>query len=125
MTADPILAIDLGKYKCVACAYDRATAAADYRTVTTSRAEVERLIRAARPAVVAIEACALAGWVHDLCAELRIPYRVAVNPRPDDHQTRLDLSRSRAAPGPAGRPPAVRAASGRRPGVAEDSEQRE
>jgi hypothetical protein len=46
MTADTILAIDLGKYKCVACAYDRATTAAEYRTVTTSRAEVERLIRA-------------------------------------------------------------------------------
>jgi Transposase IS116/IS110/IS902 family len=43
MTGTPILAIDLGKYKCVACAYDRA--AAEYRTVTTSRAEVERLIR--------------------------------------------------------------------------------
>ena len=43
MTADTILAIDLGKYKCVACAYDRATAAADYRTIPTCRAEVERL----------------------------------------------------------------------------------
>src|SRR5688500_1426938 len=74
---DTILAIDLGKYKCVACAYDRATAAADYRTVATSRAEVQRLIRAAGPAVVVIEACSLAGWVHDLCAELGVPCRVA------------------------------------------------
>ena len=48
MSADTILAIDLGKYKCVACAYDRVTAAAEYRTITTSRAEVERLIRATR-----------------------------------------------------------------------------
>ena len=37
MSADTILAIDLGKYKCVACVNDRATAAADYRAVTTSR----------------------------------------------------------------------------------------
>ena len=77
MTGTTILAIDLGKYKCVACAYDRATAAAEFRTVTTTRAEVERLIRTAGPAVVVIEACSLAGWVHDLCGELRIPCRVA------------------------------------------------
>jgi transposase len=77
MTGTPILAIDLGKYKCVSCAYDRATAAAEYRTVTTSRTEVERLIRATRPAVVVIEACTLAGWVHDLCGELGVPCRVA------------------------------------------------
>ena len=74
---DPILAIDLGKYKCVACTYDRATTAAEFRTITTSRAEVERLIRAARPAVVVIEACSLAGWVHDLCAELGVRCKVA------------------------------------------------
>jgi transposase len=75
--AGPILAIDLGKYKCVACSYDRATAAADFRAIDTSRAEVERLIRRARPAVVVIEACSLAGWVHDLCGRLGVPCRVA------------------------------------------------
>jgi transposase len=77
MSANTILAIDLGKYKCVACAYDRATAAAEYLTVTTSRAEVERLIRRAAPAVVVFEACSLAGWVHDLCGELGVPCKVA------------------------------------------------
>jgi transposase len=75
--AGTILAIDLGKYKSVACAYDRATAAADFRAVGTSRAELERLIRRARPAAVLIEACALAGWVHDLCGELGVPCKVA------------------------------------------------
>src|SRR6476659_9163239 len=75
--AGTILAIDLGKYKCVACLYDRATAAADFRTLDTSRAELERFLRRARPAVVVIEACTLAGWVHDLCAELGIPCKVA------------------------------------------------
>src|SRR6476620_6522512 len=77
MTGTPILAIDLGKYKCVACTYDRGTAAAEYRTITTSRAEVERLIRATRPSVVVIEACTPAGWVHDLCRELGVPVKVA------------------------------------------------
>src|SRR3954467_6816868 len=75
MTGTTILAIDLGKYKCVACAYDRATAAAEFRTTPTSRAEVERLIRRARPAVVVIEACSLAGWVHDLCERLGVRCR--------------------------------------------------
>ena len=32
MTGTTILAIDLGKYKCVACAYDKTTAAAEFRT---------------------------------------------------------------------------------------------
>jgi transposase len=77
MISTTILAIDLGKYKCVSCAYDRATATALFCTITTSRAEVERLIRNGRPAVVVIEACTLAGWVHDLCAELGVPCKVA------------------------------------------------
>jgi transposase len=77
MTGTTILALDLGKYKCVSCAYDKATAAAEFRTLTTSRAEVERLIRTTAPAVVVIEACTLAGWVHDLCAELGVPCKVA------------------------------------------------
>src|SRR5205823_10418840 len=63
--------------KCVACVYDRATAAADFRALDTSLAEVERLIRRPRPAVVVIEACTPAGWVHDLCAEIGVPCRVA------------------------------------------------
>src|SRR5262249_22070507 len=62
MTSAPILAVDLGKYKCVACAYGRAAAAAAFHTVTTSRAELARLIGRLRPAVVVIEACSLARW---------------------------------------------------------------
>ena len=75
-TAGPILAIDLGKYKCVACVYhaaDRHT----FHALDTSLAEVERLVRRTRPAVVVIEACSLAGWVHDLCGGLGVPCKVA------------------------------------------------
>lgn len=75
--SDTILAVDLGKYKCVACVYHKPTAAAEYRTVDTSRAEVEQLIRSTRLAVVVIEACTLSGWVSDLCGELGVPCRVA------------------------------------------------
>jgi transposase len=74
--AGPILAIDLGKYKCLACIYRSATDHT-FRAIDTSRAEVERLLRRTRPAVVVVEACSLAGWVHDLCAELGVPCRVA------------------------------------------------
>ena len=74
---DTILAIDLGKYKSVACLYDPAAAEADFRTFDTSRAELTRLIVRARPAVVVIEACTLSGWVHDLCGELGVLCRVA------------------------------------------------
>jgi transposase len=77
MTGTTILAIDLGKYKCVACTYDTVTATAEYRTITTSRAEVERLVRTTGPSVVVIEACTPAGWVHDLCRELGVPVKVA------------------------------------------------
>lgn len=77
MTGTTILAIDLGKYKCVSCTYDRVTTAAEFRTITTSRAEVERFIRRASPAVVVIEACTLAGWVADLCGELGVAVKVA------------------------------------------------
>jgi transposase len=72
-----IVAIDLGKYKSVACAYDPATAQARFDTRTTSRSELLRLLERYRPAVVLIEACALAGWVHDLCAEAGLPCQVA------------------------------------------------
>jgi transposase len=73
----PILALDLGKYKSVACLYERGTAQASFDTLATSKAELLRLIDRYRPALVVIEACALAGWVHDLCAERGLSCKVA------------------------------------------------
>ena len=75
--AGTILALDLGKYKSVACLYDRATATHRFATLDTTRDELTRLLQLHRPAVVVFEACALAGWVHDLCAELQLPCKVA------------------------------------------------
>src|SRR5262249_4275002 len=66
--ADPILAIDLGRYKSVACVV-RSADAQRFTTIRTSRAEISRLLAQQRPAVVLIEACLLSGWVHDLCVE--------------------------------------------------------
>src|SRR6516165_10531009 len=71
-----ILAIDLGKYKSVACRYagpDSVT----FESFTTDRSRLRKLLEHARPAVVVIEACLLAGWVHDLCAELGLVCQAA------------------------------------------------
>ena len=76
-TTTAILAVDLGKYKSVACAYDAADGEARFQTLPTSRAALARLLDRVRPAVVVIEACTLAGWVHDLCAERGLACKVA------------------------------------------------
>jgi transposase len=62
-----ILAIDLGKYKSVACLHDPDSGDFRFTTFDTSRAELGELLAKERPAVVIIEACLLAGWVRDLC----------------------------------------------------------
>ena len=63
--ADTILAIDLGKYKSVACLY-HSPDDPRFTTLSTSRLELTRLIHKHRPGVVLIEACLLSGWVRDL-----------------------------------------------------------
>jgi transposase len=74
--AGTIVALDLGKYKSVACAY-RAADDRQFTTVPTTRAELTRLFARHEPAVVLIEACLLCGWVRDLCLELGVPCLVA------------------------------------------------
>ena len=72
-----ILAIDLGKYKSLACLYEPNGGEVKTTTLDTNRFELARLIESRRPGVVVIEACALSGWVSDLCGELGVPCRVA------------------------------------------------
>jgi transposase len=77
-TTGTILALDLGKFKSVACVYDRANPVeARFDSVTTSRQNLRQLFAKYQPTLVVIEACLLAGWVHDLCAEQEIPCKVA------------------------------------------------
>jgi transposase len=73
----PILAIDLGRYKSVACRYDRATRAATFQTLDTGRADFERLFARHPAALVVVEACANAGWARDLAAEYGLAVKVA------------------------------------------------
>src|SRR5262245_6739267 len=72
-----ILAIDLGKYKSVACIQGRAGSAPRFEALTTSRHDLRCLLTRHRPAVVVFEACTLAGWVSDLCGELGLACKVA------------------------------------------------
>jgi transposase len=77
-TTSSILALDLGKFKSVACVYDQANPHAPrFDSISTSRINLRRLVAKYNPAVVVIEACLLAGWVHDLCAELGVACKVA------------------------------------------------
>jgi transposase len=72
----PIVAIDLGKYKSVACIY-RAADDHSFLAFTTSREDLARLLVKHQPTVVLIEACLLAGWVHDLCSSKGVRCLVA------------------------------------------------
>src|SRR5262249_40238430 len=56
--ADAILALDLGKYKSVACIY-RSADDKQFTTIATSRAHLTQLFSRHQPAVVLIEACLL------------------------------------------------------------------
>src|SRR3954447_9076652 len=77
VTTDTILAIDLGRYKSVACVYARATREHAFRALDTTPAELDRLLARHPGAVVVIEACANAGWVHDRAVAAGHPVKVA------------------------------------------------
>jgi transposase len=76
-TAGLILALDLGKFKTVACAYQPDSALARFVTVPTSRQDLRKLFDQFHPALVVFAACALAGWVLDLCQDCQLPAKVA------------------------------------------------
>src|SRR5262249_36125473 len=76
MTAT-ILAVDLGKFKSVACVYPRGGGTPAFHAVASTREALLGLLGRARPAVVVIEACANAGWVYDLSGERGVECKVA------------------------------------------------
>jgi transposase len=77
LTSGPILALDLGKFKTVACTYDAASALARFTTLPTSRQELRKLFAQVQPTLVVFEACTLAGWVLDLCHDCGLASKVA------------------------------------------------
>jgi len=72
-----ILALDLGKFKSVACRYDPATGEHAFETIATTPPAVHDMLIEASPAVLVIEACSVCGWISDLAESLSIKVRVA------------------------------------------------
>ena len=70
-----IIALDLGKFKTVACVMDAADRSHVFETIEMSPAAVHELLvrHATGPAgetLVVFETCDCCGWVYDLCAAL-------------------------------------------------------
>jgi len=72
-----ILALDLGKYKTVGCAYESESGAHQFHRTFTTAADLERLVQEIKPDRVVIEICSIAGWVCDLMDRLGIAVQVA------------------------------------------------
>jgi transposase len=72
-----ILALDLGKYKTVGCAYESESGAHQFQRTVTAPAELQRLVQEIKPDRVVIEVCSIAGWVCDLMGQLGIAVQVA------------------------------------------------
>lgn len=77
-----ILALDLGKYKTVGCAYESESGVHQFQRTFTSPADLQRLVQGIKPDRVVIEVCSIAGWVCDLMGRLGIAVQVA-NPSDD------------------------------------------
>lgn len=77
-----ILAIDLGKFKSVACLFNSADGEYSFRTLPTTPAEIQDLFVSIGPDRVVIEVGAQAGWISDLAESLGLPIEVA-NPHHD------------------------------------------
>lgn len=75
--ATTFLALDLGKFKSVACVYDDASGRHQFQTIGTSPTAVHDLLVKVAPARVVIEACSIAGWVADIVRMLGIELEVA------------------------------------------------
>src|SRR5438270_4876910 len=72
-----ILALDLGKFKSVACDYEAETGGPRFTTIPTNPKALHDLIVDREPQRVVIEICSIAGWVGDLVRSLGIELQVA------------------------------------------------
>lgn len=72
-----ILAMDLGKFRSVACVFDPASGEHAFQTIATTPAAVHDLLIETAPRMLVIEACSICGWISDLAESLSIEVRVA------------------------------------------------
>lgn len=74
---ETIIAIDLGKFKSVACVYGVADGHREFVTLPTRPQALHDLVVERGPGCVLIEVCAIAGWVYDLISSLNVEVKVA------------------------------------------------
>lgn len=84
MDYDRILAVDLGKFKSVACVMEAADRSTAFETIETTPQTMHDLIaKHATPdparTLLVLETCDVAGWVHDLASGLGVAV-IVVNP---------------------------------------------
>ncbi len=102
-----ILAIDLGKFKSVACDFDSGTDDHGFLKLPTRPQDFHDLIVERSPDRVVIEVGSQAGWIQDMCQALEVPIQIA-NPihdawrwksikRKTDRDDALKLARLSAA----------------------------
>jgi len=72
-----ILALDLGKYKTVGCAYEGETGRHRFKASGTTPAGLAQLVKEVQPDRVVIEVCNIAGWVCDLLRGQGLEVQVA------------------------------------------------
>jgi len=72
-----ILSLDLGKYKTVACDYERETGEHRFKASITTPAGLRQLVQEVKPDRVVIEVCKIAGWVCDVLREMAVEVQVA------------------------------------------------
>ena len=75
--AKKILALDLGKFKSVACLLETAGNTHQFLTIPTSPGDVHDLLAKLQPDRLVIEACSISGWVCDIAAALQVAVQVA------------------------------------------------
>jgi transposase len=72
-----ILALDLGKYKTVGCAYEATSGRHRFQASFTTPTGLAQLVSEVKPDRVVIEVCNIAGWVCDLLRGMGVEVQVA------------------------------------------------
>ena len=101
-----ILAIDLGKFKSVACLYEIGSGKAEYFKIKTNPQEIHDLAVTHQYDCIVFEVCDITGWICDLLDTLEVKYLVANTSSEDwkgkrlkkktDHKDALWLARRTA-----------------------------
>lgn len=89
---ETILAIDLGKFKSVACIYKTKDSSYDFTSIKTDKQNIHDLVLKYSPDCVVIEICNIAGWVYDLVTEMNIEIKVA---NTNDERWRFTMVRNK------------------------------